>query len=118
MLLLENSIWLSFIFNALRSRHAQRALLGYHYHPLSYRHVEELLEERGVPVHHATNQRWVVKYSPQLEEAFHRRKRPVWVSRRMDETYIEVKGAWRYLSTGFPGENVKFCTAGSPPCSR
>jgi putative transposase len=66
-------------------------------YPLSYRHVEELLEERGVPVDHATIQRWVVKYSPQLEEAFHRRKRPVWVSWRMDETYIRVKGQWYYL---------------------
>src|SRR5882724_7838083 len=66
-------------------------------YPLSYRHVEELMEERGVPVDHATIQRWVVKYSPQLEEAFHRRKRPVWVSWRMDETYIKIKGAWYYL---------------------
>ena len=48
-------------------------------YPLSYRHVEELMEERGVSVDHATIQRWVVKYSPLLEEAFHRRKRPVWV---------------------------------------
>src|ERR1700757_3545750 len=66
-------------------------------YPLSYRHVEELMEERGVPIDHATIQRWVVKYSPQLEEAFHRRKRPVWISWRMDETYIKVKGQWRYL---------------------
>ena len=57
-------------------------------YPLSYRHVEELMEERGVPVDHATIQRWVVKYSPLLEEAFHRRKRSVWISWRMDETYI------------------------------
>jgi putative transposase len=66
-------------------------------YPLSYRHVEELMEERGVDVDHATINRWVIKYSPQLEEAFHRRKRPVWVSWRMDETYIKVKGQWRYL---------------------
>src|SRR6267378_4699269 len=66
-------------------------------YPLSYRHVEELMEERGVPIDHATIQRWVVKYSPQLKEAFHRRKRAVWVSWRMDETYIKVKGVWRYL---------------------
>jgi putative transposase len=66
-------------------------------YPLSYRHVEELMEERGGPVDHATIQRWVVKYSPQLEEAFHRRKRPVWVSWRMDETYIRIKGQWYYL---------------------
>ena len=66
-------------------------------YPLSYRHVEELMEERGVPVDHATIQRWVMKYSSQLEEAFHRRKRPVGRSWRMDETYIRVKGEWRYL---------------------
>ena len=36
-------------------------------YPLSYRHVEELMEERGVPVDHATIQRWVVKYSPLLQ---------------------------------------------------
>jgi putative transposase len=66
-------------------------------YPLSYRHVEELMAERGVPVDHATIQRWVVKYSPQLEEAFHRRKRPVGRRWRMDETYIRVKGEWRYV---------------------
>src|SRR5882672_1370702 len=65
--------------------------------PLRSRHVEELLEERGVPLDHATIQRWVVQYRPLLEEAFHRRKRPVWVSWRMDETYIKIKGQWYYL---------------------
>jgi transposase-like protein len=59
-------------------------------YPLSRRHVEELMRERGVPVDPSTINRWVVTYSPQLEEEFHRRKRPVWVSWRMDETYIKV----------------------------
>jgi putative transposase len=49
-------------------------------YPLSYRQVEELMEERGVSIDHATIQRWVLKYSPPLQEAFHRRKRPVWRS--------------------------------------
>ena len=66
-------------------------------YPLSYRHVEELMAERGVSIDHATIQRWVVKYSAQLAEAFHRRTRPVGRSWRMDETYLRVKGAWRYL---------------------
>src|SRR5215813_3461875 len=66
-------------------------------YPLSDRQVEELLKERGVSVDHATLQRWVVKYCPPLEEAFHRRKRPVGRSWRMDETSIKIKGAWRYL---------------------
>jgi putative transposase len=66
-------------------------------YPLSTRHVEELLEERGVDVNHSMINRWVIRYSPLLEEAFHRHKRPVCVSWRMDETYIKVKGQWRYL---------------------
>ena len=35
-------------------------------YPLSYRHVEELMQERGVSVDHATVNRWVQKYSPPL----------------------------------------------------
>ena len=66
-------------------------------YPLSTRHVEELMAERGVNVDHSTINRWTIKYSPRLEEAFHRRKRSVWVSWRMDETYIKVKGQWYYL---------------------
>jgi putative transposase len=32
-----------------------------------------------------------------LEAAFHRRKRSVWTSWRLDETYVRVRGHWRYL---------------------
>jgi transposase-like protein len=67
-------------------------------YPLSTRHVEERMKERGVDVDHSTINRWTITYSPLLEEAFHRRKRPVWISWRMDETYIKVKGEWKYLS--------------------
>ena len=67
-------------------------------YPLRTRHVEALMAECGVDVDHSPINRWVSKYSPPLEEAFHRRKRPVWVSWRMDETYVRVKGEWRYLS--------------------
>ena len=66
-------------------------------YPLSTRHVEELMQERGVSVDHSTVNRWVITYSPQLEEAFHRRKRLVRGSWRMDETYLKVKGQWYYL---------------------
>src|SRR5262245_16609089 len=65
-------------------------------YPLSTRHVEELMEERGVAVGHATINRWVSKYSPLREEALHRHKRPVWVSWHLDETSITVKRSISY----------------------
>jgi putative transposase len=79
-------------------------------YPLSTRHVEELLQERGVSVDHATINRWVQRYSPQLEQAFHRRKRPVWISWHMDETYIKVKGQWRslYRAVDKHGQTIDF----------
>jgi transposase-like protein len=65
-------------------------------YPLSYRHVEELMEERGVFLDHATVNRWVVKYSPLLEAKFRKSKKSVGNSWKMDETYIKVKGEWVY----------------------
>src|SRR5919109_1150858 len=55
------------------------------------------MRARGSPVDHATVNRWVVQYSPQLEEAFYRRKRPVWISWRLDEPYLRVTGEGRSL---------------------
>jgi putative transposase len=60
-------------------------------------HPDLRAQERGVSVDHATINRWVLKYTPPLEEAFHRCKQPVGRRWRMDETYIRVKGEWRYL---------------------
>jgi putative transposase len=72
------------------------AVRWYVAYPLSTRHVEELMQERGVFVDHATVNRWVIKYSPPLEEAFHHRKRPAGKSWRMDETY---RYCWRTYFT-------------------
>jgi transposase-like protein len=66
-------------------------------YPLSLRHLEEMMAERGISVDHSTVHRWAIKLLPVLENAFRRRKRPVGKSWRMDETYIRVKGEWRYL---------------------
>ncbi len=46
---------------------------------------------------HATIQRWVVEYSPQLMEKARRVMKPSASSWRMDETYIKIKGEWTYL---------------------
>jgi putative transposase len=62
-----------------------------------------MMQERGVAVDHSTINRWVLKYSPQLEAVFHRRKRPVWTSWRPDETYIRVRGHWRHLYRAVEG---------------
>jgi transposase-like protein len=60
---------------------------------LSYRDIEELGIERGLRVDHSTINRWVIYYSPQLEESFRKNyKRTYNASYRMDETYIKIKG--------------------------
>ena len=66
-------------------------------YPLSYRHVEELMQERGVSVDHATIHRWVVKYSPTAGSGVPSPQAARVGSWRMDETYIRVKGQWCYL---------------------
>ena len=64
---------------------------------LSYRDLEELLSIRGVQVDHATLQRWVFKFSPLIEKSFRKRKNIAGNSWRLDETYIKVKGEWKFL---------------------
>ena len=66
-------------------------------YPLSSRHLEEMMEERGVTVDHSTVSRWAIRFLPLLEKIFRKYKRPVGGSWRMDETYIKVKGVWKYL---------------------
>jgi transposase-like protein len=66
-------------------------------YPLSYRHLEEMMHERGVLVDHSSINRWAVRFLPLLEKTFRKHKRPVGKSWRMDETDIKVKGAWKYL---------------------
>ena len=66
-------------------------------YPLSYRHLEEMMQERGVFVDHSTVHRWSLKILPVLALIFRRRKRPVGNSWRLDETYIKFAGQWKYL---------------------
>jgi transposase-like protein len=46
-------------------------------YPISYRQLEEMMDERGVKVDHSTLNRWVLKYAPLLETRFRTRKRSV-----------------------------------------
>ena len=75
-------------------------------YPLSLRHVEEMMAERGVAVDHATVHRWAIKILPVLATAFRRHKRPVGVSWRMDEsvsrTQAKACGAVLKMGVGLP----------------
>ena len=82
-----------------------QAVFWYLRYSLSYRDIEELMEERGVHVDHSTVQRWVVKYTPLLEAELRRRKKAVGTSWRLDETYIKIKGKWHYLYKAVDKEN-------------
>jgi putative transposase len=64
---------------------------------LSLRNLEEMMAERGFEVDHSSVHRWVIKLVPLFEKAFRRHKRPVGRSWRMDETYVKVKGQWKFL---------------------
>ncbi|MGF6408380.1 hypothetical protein OKW37_000050 [Paraburkholderia sp. MM5482-R2] len=56
-------------------------------YPLSLRHLEEMMAERGISVDHSTVHRWAIKVLPVLEKTFRRHKKTVGRSWRMDETY-------------------------------
>ncbi|MGK0603575.1 IS66 family transposase, partial [Yokenella regensburgei] len=64
---------------------------------LSLRNLEEIMAERGIVVDHSTLHRWVIRLVPHLDKAFRRYKRNPGRRWRMDETYIRVRGQWKYL---------------------
>jgi putative transposase len=72
---------------------------------LSLRDLEEMMAERGIDVDHAT-----IHFAPLLLEQFNRRKRPVTGKWHVDETYIKVRGQWRYLYRAIDsnGDTVEF----------
>jgi putative transposase len=84
-------------------RHFQKDIIllvvrWYLAYALSYRDIEEMMQERGISVDHSTIQRWAVHYAPKLEEQFRQKhKKSVGSSWRVDETYVKIKGVWHYL---------------------
>lgn len=70
---------------------------GYVTYPIGYRHLDEMMDERGVELDHSTLNRWVVKYAPELEHQFRSHKRPVGTSWWLEETYVKIKGSWKDL---------------------
>ncbi|POR40921.1 IS6 family transposase [Methylobacterium sp. V23] len=85
-----------------KRRHYEAALIvqavsWYLRYPLSYRDIEELFLERGVEVDHSTLNRWMLAYAPLIEKRLRQFRKPHCGSVRIDETYIKVRGEWRYL---------------------
>ena len=92
---------------------------------LSLRNLEEMMAERGIIVDHSTLHRWVIRLVPLLDKAFRRRKRTVGRRWRIDETYIKIKGQWKYLyrAVDTDGQTIDFLLtarrdAATPPDPR
>ncbi|MBC6976048.1 IS6 family transposase [Bacillus sp. Xin] len=64
---------------------------------LSYRDVSEILKERGISVHPTTIMRWVHEYGNLIYQIWKVKNKSARLSWHLDETYIKVKGEWRYL---------------------
>lgn len=106
---------MSLIRNAFKRLHYPVDIIAqcvrwYLAYSLSLRNLEEMMAERGIVVDHSTPHRWVIRLVPLLDKAFRRRKRPVGRRWRMDETYIKVKGQWKYLSRAVDssGQTIDF----------
>jgi transposase, IS6 family len=85
-----------------KGRHFEAALIlqavsWYLRYPLSYRDIEEMFRERGLAVDHSTLNRWVLAYAPLIERRLRSFRKPHCGSVRIDETYIRIRGQWRYL---------------------
>ncbi len=66
-------------------------------YPVNYRQLEEIMKERGIEVDHSSINRWVLKFTPQLESNYRQKKRPVTDSWRCDEMCVKIKGSWKWL---------------------
>ena len=103
---------------SFKGRHHQQDIIlqcvrWYVAYGLSYRDLEELTQERGYAVDHSTIQRWVVHYAPRIEKAFRSIKKRIGMRWRLDETYVKIKGAWKYLYRAVDkrGDTIDFLLA-------
>jgi transposase-like protein len=64
---------------------------------LSYRDLVIMAAERGLKLSHTTPMRWVHEYAPKLAKKLKPYLKRSNDSIRLDETYIKIKGVWKYL---------------------
>ena len=79
-------------------------------YPLSFRHVAEMMAERGLHVDRSCIWRWVQIYGPEVDQRCRRHLKPTNKSWRLDETYIKVKGRDRFLyrAVDSTGQTIDF----------
>jgi transposase-like protein len=77
---------------------------------LSYRDLEEMMRERGLSLDRTTIYRWVQSYAPELEKRIRPHLRLTNDSYRVDETYVKIKGEWKYLyrAVDSTGQTIDF----------
>src|SRR5215216_384670 len=85
-----------------RGRHFDSSIIilcvrWYITYKLSSRDLRDMMAERGIDLAHTTILRWVQCYVPEFEKRWNRYARPLGSSWRVDETYIKVRGEWKYL---------------------
>jgi transposase-like protein len=65
--------------------------------PLSYRNIEEMMQNRGLRIYHSSINRWVVKFSGEINARVRREKGPSIGRWKLDEADIRIGGQWMYL---------------------
>ena len=75
---------------------------------MTYRDLVEMMSERGVSVAHTTIMRWVHEYGPLLDKRIRRKLKKTGDSWKLDETYVKVKGQWKYLYRAVDKEGNTF----------
>jgi transposase-like protein len=64
---------------------------------LSLRDLVEMMAEPGLSPAHTTTMRWVRRFTPEFVKRWNHFATPGGRSRRVDETYLKIRGKWVYL---------------------
>ncbi|HEY0322154.1 MAG TPA: IS6 family transposase [Pyrinomonadaceae bacterium] len=77
---------------------------------LSYRDLEEMMQERGLAIDHSTIFRWVQRYAPEINKRVRQHLKMSGTSYRVDETYIKVGKTCKYLyrAVDKEGQTIEF----------